>query len=940
MGLEMTLRLTLGLIFLTGAAAPTWAGEMPRYEAAPEWVLPAPTIKPAVTGAPLFAVLDAQTRIADGVVWSYHEFGARAVSGTVVGHMSPLTLSWRPARGDLIIHRVEILRDGQRIDVLKDGPKFTVAGRNQGPEGLETDEVMTATLQVDGVRMGDVLDLAYSVSAKDPDLKGGVQTSMLALSAPLQADFARARMLWPIGAPIRWKAYPVGIIASQSDRAGWRELSFVLPAPKQAELPADAPKRLQAIPAIEASSFRDWAAVSAVFTPFYHTQGLIPDGSPLAQEAVRIRSAETDPKRRAAAALLLVQDRIQNDSAGMDDGGYAPQSPTSTWSAGHGDCRAKTLLLLALLRELGIDAEPVLANIDQGDLLETRLPAPAALNHIFVHAKIGSQDLWLDGARHGVRLEDMNDPPPFHSVLPVRAKGATLLQLPHKAPERPTRTVLIDIDESAAIGVLAPFWAPFSATIKLRGNEAEALRSRAAHLSDANLREIALTSLAGAVGPDAITATQNVDLDASDGSTTITVTGIAGIAWKRRDHAYSLDLPSGVAKLTLDSDRSRPAWKDIPIATGAPDHTLVTTRLHLPDGGRGIALAGDAAVDLKVGGRRHTRTASLNGDLLKVEERDTNTGEELSPADLPVARLKLAAAQEGVLRLATRPGYPPPYQQAAAALRDHRLDKLAALYTEYIAARPSEPFRRLRRAFFYMSSFQWSLALADLDKTIASKGSAASYRARARVLEAMGDKEKAASDYRAWLTIDPFSRPALTGLGLLEIDAGRKESALALVEARLAKAGKDKPDWLEVKAQLLARAGDTDGALAAIDSAIALKPANSAFLSERCWIKGTSGVQLDGALQDCARALQLNKSNAATLDSRAMVYFRLNRLGEALADLDAALDRDPAAASSLYLRAAIERKLGKTQRADEDVAYAWLISPRIDDDYERWKIRA
>ena len=71
-----------------------------------------------------------------------------------------------------------------------------------------------------------------------------------------------------------------------------------------------------------------------------------------------------------------------------------------------------------------------------------------------------------------------------------------------------------------------------------------------------------------------------------------------------------------------------------------------------------------------------------------------------------------------------------------------------------------------------------------------------------------------------------------------------------------------------------------------------------------------------------------------------MVYFRMNRLTEALADLNAALDRNPMNTGSLYLRAAIERKQGKSESADADAAAARLLSPRVDEEYGRWKIKA
>ncbi|MHB8285753.1 MAG: tetratricopeptide repeat protein, partial [Caulobacteraceae bacterium] len=767
-------------------------------------------------------------------------------------------------------------------------------------------------------------------------LKGGVQAAALALSQPMKLDFARARMIWPVGAPIRWKAYPVGLTATEHDVAGWHDLSFTLPAPKPPEMPGDAPKRFQPMPAIEASSFADWNAVSAVFAPLYQTKGLIAPGSSLAQEVAKIRAGQTDPKHRAAAALTLVQDRIRYFAEGMNGGNYTPQSPGKTWSAGYGDCKAKTLLLLAMLHELDIDAEPVLANIGQGDLVAGRLPAPEAFNHILVHAKIGDEDLWLDGTGAGSRLEDLSDPPAFRSVLPVRPGGAGLLQLASRAPTRPTRTVSIDIDNSAALGLPAPF----SATVTVRGGAADALRVVAAQLDNEKLLALALSSLGGAAGPDAMAATQKFDFNAATGTATITVTGIARPGWKRQDHVYRLRPASGISTLTLNSDRARPEWKDIPVATGDPAHTLLTTHLRLPDGGRGITMEGDAALSLDVAGRSYARKGSLVGDVLTIEERSTNSGADLPAAELPQARAKLAAAQGRLLRLATGPDYTPPYKQVSASLQAHRLDKVTALYATLIADKPEDPARYMARAAVYEASFQRTLALADLDKAVSMDGAANTLVRRAAVLRELGEKDKAAADYQAALALDPSSRGALTELGLLQIDAGKKDAALAPIDEHLASADEDKPEWLESKAELLARTGDGAGALAAMDAAIALKSADASLFNQRCWIKATLAVHLDDAVQDCTRAIELAEHNASALDSRALVYYRLNRLDDAMTDIAAALDRSPSQSSSLYLRAVIERKQGKTHEADEDAADARLISPRIDEEYARWKIKA
>ncbi|WP_380925298.1 hypothetical protein [Sphingomonas leidyi] len=129
--------------------------------------------------------------------------------------------------------------------------------------------------------------------------------------------------------------------------------------------------------------------------------------------------------------------------------------------------------------------------------------------------------------------------------------------------------------------------------------------------------------------------------------------------------------------------------------------------------------------------------------------------------------------------------------------------------------------------------------------------------------------------------------------------------------------------------------------MAALDAAIAKRPGNAGFLNGRCWIKGTLDVQLDTALKDCTRAIELGSGGAAAaaLDSRALVYFRMRRFEEALADINAALEQRPAAANSLFLRGLILRRTGDAKAGDAALAEAELLFPQVDEDFARYGIK-
>ena len=196
---------TFGVLLLGVAAGAAQASDKPLYQPAPAWVTSAPAIDPTKLGddAPLFLTLDQQDRLADGAVWSYHDVATRMASPEVVQQAGTITIEWSPAKGDLLVHKVEIIRGGQRIDALTGGKQFTVIRREQQLERMAIDGQLTATLAVEGLQVGDILHTVVTVTRKEDALGGGVQDVLQAPAAPARVGFARTRLLWPAAAPIR-----------------------------------------------------------------------------------------------------------------------------------------------------------------------------------------------------------------------------------------------------------------------------------------------------------------------------------------------------------------------------------------------------------------------------------------------------------------------------------------------------------------------------------------------------------------------------------------------------------------------------------------------------------------------------------------------------------------------------------------------------------------
>ncbi|MEH3158029.1 MAG: tetratricopeptide repeat protein [Sphingomonas taxi] len=930
----------VALLALMGSAS--WAAQAADkvlYQPVPAWVKPAPAIDPATItpDSPVLLLLDNQQRLEGGEVWQYTDTATRIASAEMLGQAGTVTLQWQPAAGDLIVHRAEIIRGAERIDLLKTaagGGKggFDVLRREQQLEQRQLDGMLTATMAVEGLRVGDVLHVVASITRKDAVLKGQVQGFLPLPAAPLKIGYARARLLWPAADKVQWKMYVDAARPAETNAAGYREISLPLPLAKQPDLPTDVPARFRKLNVLEATSFTDWAGVSAVMAPLYATDGLIAADSPLGAELARIKAASTDPMQRTAMALQLVQEQVRYLFNGMDQGNYRPQSPAQTWQLRYGDCKAKTLMLLALLHGLDIEAEPVLANSKLGDLLPDRLPTPGAFDHILVKANVAGQTLWLDGTDAGARLADLGDTPPFRWVLPVRASGATLIAVPVRPHARPDIEAAIDLDERAGVGLPAPV----TATITLRGRVAQMLQAAQAQASKDDLRTMANKMTDGLVG-SATVVDRKLAYDPVTGTASVTVTGVAYPDWNRVDQRYRSVIDRVMADMKFEPDRSRTAWATLPVSTGDNAYYRAVTRIRLPDGGKGYTLDGDQSFARPMAGMTLTRTVKNEGGVVTLDDRSVALGTEIPATEIAANRAAIAAAKNRLLSIVAPADLPSFHARVEAARRAGGFQGIAALYDRGIADQPEEAASYTNRAWFMEQIYDRPKAIADIGRAIAIKPDVDSYTWRARLYRQAGEMDKALADLTAALAIDASSNDTIEQLAQLRADRGEKDKALELIQERIDAGGKSKAAMIALKADVLARTGDKDGALVAIDQAVAASPGNPQLLNSRCWIKGTLNVQLDTALKDCTRSIELSDSTLAALDSRAMVFFRMNRMDDALADLGAALDTAPDQAASLYLRGVILSHQGKPE-GKTDLIAARTIRPRIDDDYKRYGI--
>jgi hypothetical protein len=161
---------------------------------------------------------DQQTLIEPGKIRAYTELAMKIQKpeGLAAGN---LMLAWNPATDTITVHKVEIWRGAQVIDVLKSGQTFTIMRRESNLEAAMLDGMLTANIQPEGLQEGDVVVLATSTEHVDPVLKGHVE-ALFAPWSQAQIGLAHARIAWPSALDIKIKQSGDLPAAQQLNRGG------------------------------------------------------------------------------------------------------------------------------------------------------------------------------------------------------------------------------------------------------------------------------------------------------------------------------------------------------------------------------------------------------------------------------------------------------------------------------------------------------------------------------------------------------------------------------------------------------------------------------------------------------------------------------------------------------------------------------------------------
>jgi tetratricopeptide (TPR) repeat protein len=882
-------------VLLAGGA---WAASNDvHYGPAPKWVdrPPAPTSLEPPAGAPIRVIyVDNQTRVTRDGEESHSAYLIKILKPEALA-IGNLTATWNPSTDDLTINGLKIIRDGKTIDVLAQ-TKFRVIERENNLDYAMLDGALTASLQTPGLQVGDELEFAMTILRHDTTF-GGRSSDIAQLPLAGAPGAFNTRLVWEKSVPLRWKATPdLGDLAVQT-KGGDEELDESMRDPSSALLTDGAPSRFNMRRVVMFSTFESWSQLSNLFAAMFDQAAALAPGSPLHAEAAKIAAATSDPKLRAEAALRLVQDGIRYVFVGLNGGAYRPADADETWRRRFGDCKAKTVLLMALLRELGVASEPVLVNSTGGDLTPKLLPTPMAFDHVVVRATIAGHAYWLDGTRTGDRRLETAPAPISRWGLPIRQGAADIEAIPPEAPLLPQFSVLLDIDATGG------FDKPAKVRLEevLRGDEVQAVRAQLAALSPEDAQR-AVKALFHTSNGWADADTGAWRYDESQQALILTATGTGKPGWEG-DAKDGRTLDIADAGFTPPDRLHRPKEQDqtAPWLTRFPRFRRWTTivRLPPPDPGKHWDYTAKS-VDTRLGGVAYWRQAQLSHGIMRTTMSIRTYLPEISSAQAKEIEDRLPTFDNKVSRVlevagdapsTTSMDLPPDSKDTKAiveaarrAIFDGRLDEADILLDRALSIDPKFLPALTAKLDVYQRGYQYSKAFAMLD-TIAAADPKADLRAeRANLLYQAGRTDEATKLINAWLVAEPSKWTVVFNAAELEGDAGLFDQAIDHVDAGL-KLDPDNASLLRMRASLEERQGRHQTALTDEDAATRLRPEDRGAFIDRGKIL-VSLKRLDEALADLDEAWRIDPLDSNAEVTRGTILSRLGRATEATAMYD------------------------------------------------------
>ena len=485
---------------------------------------------------------------------------------------SDLKIDFNPTYQTLTLHWARLWRGTNFLNQLGTNKVRMVQQERDMDQQLLNGE-QTALLVMEDVRVGDIVDYAYSIKGENPVFNGKFSTDVpMQLPEPVGRMFTR--IIWP--AERRFYMKPQGFFLQPvlKTKTNVVECTWDLRQVPGFHQEDSLPIWCDPQPWVQLTEFKTWAAVNQwALTLFQNNAPLSPE---IVRKIAEWKQLETR-EQQVIAALRFVQDEVRYFGIEIGVSANKPADPATVFARRFGDCKDKSLLFVTLLHNLGIEAYPVLVNTQARQTIADWLPAAGIFDHCIALVRFDDQTWWLDptaGYQRG--LLAMHYLPNYACGLVIAPGTAGLTLIPQTTGlPLTTTTEYFDLGRKSGASDL-------KVVTVAEGRDADRLREMFASNKRSDIEKNYTHYYAEAYPGITMAAPVQIEDDAANNRfQTTEFYAIAGV-WiksdsdgKYRCNFYPVTI-AAMNKQPLDTQRS------LPLAVGFPQHQILRTEISVP----------------------------------------------------------------------------------------------------------------------------------------------------------------------------------------------------------------------------------------------------------------------------------------------------------------------------------------------------------------------
>jgi len=371
-----------------------------------------------------YLLLDFQSNAQKRTIYAHYVI--KILNNQGIQNMSDLSFDFDPTYQSLMMHQLVVHRNGTATNRLPDSD-FKTFQRESSMERYLYDGTLTAVVNLEDIREGDVIEYAYSINGSNP-IYNGHYFKDIYLQYQVPVLNLQQRLLLPDSEQFYFKYYNEAPQPATQKIGSATEYLWDLQSVEAALMDKNVPSWYDPFPSISVSNYAEWGEVVDWALPLYEVSP--EEAQRIAEKTAEIVAGDSR-EEEMLKAIRFVQDEVRYLGFESGLGAYQPRSPEKVLEQRFGDCKDKSLLLCSMLKSLEITAHPTLVSSYLTEGMENKLPSPGNFNHCVVHLEYGGEDFWVDptASNQGGALH-RNYFPNYGKALVIRPGEKELAALP------------------------------------------------------------------------------------------------------------------------------------------------------------------------------------------------------------------------------------------------------------------------------------------------------------------------------------------------------------------------------------------------------------------------------------------------------------------------------------------------------------------------------